>query len=301
MLFFGSGVSVSAFYPEHYSQHAGHSTPGTHFGTAFDLFNGNTNNGATIGLYNSHNGWNQRINFFDDKTIRVGGKCLDYNGAKVHLWDCFGSNWQKWRYDTEGRLRLVQNTDYCLDSDNGSANKTLYIWQCGNYTETFRAGQYTMYTYARKSGNISPLGHAMTSFAKFDSSNWMECFATYTLWPENDNRGDIGCQDRTSRGWWDNVIVNREGDWNETRNLSQNGNNSTYLSYWQKSISANEFTEAVVGNGYQPPNSTYLYIANCSNYSTWLWNKYVNQWSLNLATTSPNAIYYTLQSTDLFD
>ncbi len=107
MVFLGFGIEVSAFVPQQYDVRASHAKAFTSYGTSLDLFNGSTNNGATVGLWYRSTAWNQNINFFSDDTIRIAGKCLDassgnnpYNYAKVHLWDCFGGSNQKWSYDT---------------------------------------------------------------------------------------------------------------------------------------------------------------------------------------------------------
>ncbi|MER7673139.1 ricin-type beta-trefoil lectin domain protein [Kitasatospora sp. NPDC096128] len=65
------------------------------------------------------------------------GKCIDIagavttNGTAVQLYDCNGSNAQKWSFEPDGTVRALGG---CLDATGaGTANTTpLQIWTCGN-------------------------------------------------------------------------------------------------------------------------------------------------------------------------
>jgi chitosanase len=71
-----------------------------------------------------------------DSSIQALGKCMDVsgastaNGAKVQLYDCNGTNAQKWTA-TGGQL-VNTGSGKCLDATgNSSANGTqLQIWTC---------------------------------------------------------------------------------------------------------------------------------------------------------------------------
>lgn len=309
ILNFGS-VKAEAFYPQYNDSYIYYAKPNTHTGTVLDLYGGNQNNGAEIGFWykNNNNSWNQKFDLYQDSTFRVGGKCLDLNGnnafnyAKLQLWDCNGSNAQKWVYDSEGLLRLRNNTNYCVDANGGEAGSKIFLYTCGSisFTESLRAGEYVMRIFSRRLGTVSPVGHTLVGFARFNSYNWIDCYTTYTLWNAQDNSSGIGCNDNTSRGWWDNVLTNRQDDYNEGIQYIQNNYNPSGLSYWQKSITSYEYASAVINGGWQPPISTYSAIAvgnNCTTFSTWLWNKYTG-WTLNAA--EPTTLYYALKNTQVY-
>jgi hypothetical protein len=313
---FGS-IQVKAFNPEQYGKYinyASPTSPTSHDGRTLDVFGGNVYNGAEVGLWDRHTGSNQKFYLYNDKTIRPEpnqGYCLDMsdygkvqrgenaNGVKVHLWQCNGGENQKWFYDTEGLLRFQGNSSYCLDTWSGNRGQKLMVYICGSVTstESFRAGDYEMIVYARKNGDISPFGHSFVGFAKYNNNNYIECFTAYTLWNEQDNSNGVGCYDKVNRGWWDQVQVNRWGDFNEGKNLTQDNNNSTYLSYWKKNINPSNYSDAVNG-GYQPLISTYTYVSNnCTTYTAWLWNKYTTNWFMYLDNVIPTQLYYRLKGT----
>lgn len=322
ILNFGS-VEASAFSPNYNNTYMYHAKPNTHYGTVLDLYGANTSNGATIGFWynNNNNGWNQKFDLYSDDTIRVGGKCLDMsdygkinrgenaNGVKIHLWDCNGGWAQKWVYDTEGLLRLKGSNSYCLDARNGSANSTTYLYTCGSptSTEAFRASQYEMIIYSRRggSGSVSPVGHTFVGFVKWNDYNYMSCLDTYTLWNDLDTTLGLGCHDSTNRGSWDNVYVNKSGDFNEGLNLTQNYSNPTYLTYWKKNILQWQYND-MMSSGWKPQdgNSTYSFAAlgnNCTTYSYYLWNKYVSNSDLKIYWPEPNYLYYLLKDTKIYN
>ena len=149
-------ITASAFYPEQQNVQIYHSTPTYHQGTGIALMGASNYNGNQFVTYTSNTGWNQLLYMNSDDTIRVGGRCLDLkNGNKsnrsvIQLWDCNGGNNQKWVYDTEGRIRLKADTNWCIDNDYGNVNALVYLNGCGSYTETFRAGEYEMRIYSRR-------------------------------------------------------------------------------------------------------------------------------------------------------
>lgn len=56
----------------------------------------------------------------------------DSNGTKVQLWDCNGSNQQKWRFHRDGTIRSAYN-GWCLDSDLNTINRNgtyVQLWDC---------------------------------------------------------------------------------------------------------------------------------------------------------------------------
>ncbi len=316
---FGS-VKASAFSPNYNNTYMYHAKPNTHYGTVLDLYNSNTSNGASIGLWykNSNNSWNQKFDLYFDDTIRVGGKCLDMsdynritqnldaNGVKIHLWDCNGGMSQKWVYDTEGLIRLKGDMTYCIDANSGNANNSIFTYKCGSpsYTEAFRSSEYEMVVYSRKFGGVSPVGHTFIGFVKWNDQNYMSCYDTYTLWNDLDNSLGLGCNDRTSRGSWDNVFINKSGDWNEGLNLTQNNSNPTLLSYWKKNITFNQYNDMVTA-GWNPGynNSTYSILAignNCTTYVNSIWNKYVGFSNMNLILPEPNSLYLKLKDTKVY-
>jgi len=72
-------------------------------------------------------------------TIKTNGKCLDADlnrinndGAKIQLWDCNGSNQQKWYWGAGNTIRSGFNGK-CLDADanSGGVNGTkVQLWSC---------------------------------------------------------------------------------------------------------------------------------------------------------------------------
>jgi len=71
--------------------------------------------------------------------VKALGKCLDVtsagtaNGTTTQLWDCNGSDAQKWTTDAAKNL-VNTGSGKCLDATgNSSANGTrLQIWACGS-------------------------------------------------------------------------------------------------------------------------------------------------------------------------
>ncbi|GAA2974816.1 RICIN domain-containing protein [Actinokineospora diospyrosa] len=69
-----------------------------------------------------------------------GGQCLDAdlngggaNGSKVQLWDCNGTDQQKWLLDWDNPRLVNKKFSACLDADlnGGGANGTkLQLWDC---------------------------------------------------------------------------------------------------------------------------------------------------------------------------
>jgi Ricin-type beta-trefoil lectin domain len=300
--FFGSGVLVSAFYPEINYENAYHSTANTHYATAIDLFNGNYNNGATIGLYTKTDGWNQKLYFYSDNIIRIGNKCLDassgpnsWNGAKVHLWDCFGANWQKWRYDTEGRIRLAQDESYCLDSDNGSLFKTLYIWKCGNYTERFRSGEYQMGLMNRKSFGTGcynghpDCGHTFVYMAKYYADNYVHYLSVFSKWGHVDSEVNNSISTRSqfdqSGFTGNNIHFNNSVDSIDAYNFAEYGNtnssNGNYA-FWLKNVTYNQWYDSINGghSWLQNPGYNFLPViaSYCTTYARNIWHKYNGMW-----------------------
>ena len=67
----------------------------------------------------------------------LGGKCIDVaaassaNGTAVQLWECNGTNAQRWTFGTDGSLRALGK---CLDiADWGTANGAkVQLWDCAS-------------------------------------------------------------------------------------------------------------------------------------------------------------------------
>lgn len=232
-------VQASAFSPGIYSDALNYSTNGYHINTTADVFNGSTANGSTLGLWfkgyvNGTLQSNQSISLYNDDTIRVSGKCFDMsdygkinngqnaNGVKVHLWDCNNGSSQKWVYDDEGRIRLKNANSYCLDTDNGSANKTFYVWQCGSWTERYRGGDYEMKLIAERGtpyGNSLDVGHSWVTVQKINSNNFVSENTTYGLWPQTDIKCGIGFADNCNDSTIGTIQVNLQGTANSSLSL----------------------------------------------------------------------------------
>ncbi|MEV7601659.1 ricin-type beta-trefoil lectin domain protein [Kitasatospora sp. NPDC089797] len=87
------------------------------------------------------NGWVNALSVYAENSpvtyTAQTGKCMDIagganaNGTAAQLYDCNGSNAQKWTFAPDGSLRVL---GHCLDAtDRGTANGTLLqIWDCGN-------------------------------------------------------------------------------------------------------------------------------------------------------------------------
>jgi Ricin-type beta-trefoil lectin domain len=309
-------IPVEAFYPERNYVNIYHAKATAHYGTVLDLFSGNTDNGATIGLWYKHDGWNQKFYMLNDNTIRIAGKCLDlnnnpYNGAKIQLWDCNGSDAQKWVYDTEGLIRRKQSyiggydvSKWCIDANSGAAGQALLLWEyaSSSWTEGFRGGEYNMRIYSRRYSGEYPalnnVGDAFIGIAKYDNYNNIVCYNTYALWPGTDQTSNYGCNDKSNRGWWDNVRINKDIDYNEGYNATKN-NIYSNISYWHKNITFSQYND-IINTGYQPFNSTYLIITNCSTYAGWLWEKYNGIYIGSNIAQEPNLLYLTLISTKVY-
>ncbi|MEU4113935.1 ricin-type beta-trefoil lectin domain protein [Kitasatospora sp. NPDC028055] len=96
---------------------------------------------TTDPYYTWTNGWVNALSVYAENSpityTAQTGKCMDIanantaNGTAVQLYDCNGSNAQKWTFEPDGSLRALGK---CLDATaRGTANGTpLQIWDCGN-------------------------------------------------------------------------------------------------------------------------------------------------------------------------
>jgi hypothetical protein len=212
-------VSTSAFSPQHYYENVNHATKGAHYGTSWDLYGGNTNDGAIIGLYNrfSSNVWNQRFYVNWDGTIVIGGKCVDLDGnwrannQKIQLWNCNGGSAQKWVYDTEGRIRLKDNPYWCIDTYDGQAGRQLMLFNCYDNTEKFRAGDYEMKLFAERGfpygGDPADVGHSWVAIQKLNFNNYVSENTTYGFWPSQDTNCSIPYWNATA-DWCTQIMQN---------------------------------------------------------------------------------------------
>lgn len=320
ILNFGS-VKAEAFSPEQYWERINHAKPTAHYGTTLDIWGGNTiANGTKIGIFKRNGGWNQTFHLNSNDTITNSyyqGKCIDLdgnnaaNGAKIQLWDCNGSSAQQWVYDTDGLMRLKRDTNWCMDANSGAEGNSLFLYGCGSvtWTESFRAGDYSMRIYSR--GNWSNLvGHTFIGFARYSSDNYINCYTTYSLWPSSwplgvpDDTDNYGCNDKKRRDWWDDVNVNKPADYDSGYYATYN-NIYNNLSYWQKNITQSQYND-IINTGYQPPLSQYIIPYNyCTTYSRWLWEKYqgkVLPQSIGVLNASlPVTLYLVLQQTKIYN
>jgi Ricin-type beta-trefoil lectin domain len=321
-------LKVDAFYPEQNYVSLYHASANEHFGVSLALQNGNTSNGATIRNEYSYSTWTQKFYMYNDDTIRIAGKCLDMsdygkiqrgenaNNVKVHLWDCNGGNNQKWIYDTEGMLRMKYNKEYCLDTAwSGNFGSPTSVWKCTpGITELWRGGEYEMRIYSTRFTSQYPslqnVGHTFVGLAKYNGSNYIDCYTTYSLWPYPnvyDNKTNLGCSDKASQGWWDNVTVNYDVEWNKGFNMTANNNyvmGNEIFSYWQKNLNQVDYLN-MVATGYRPPNAWYSILGpnwnTCTSYSSWLWNKYSKNNNVYLSAFEPNSLYYYLIATKFYE
>src|SRR5262249_36842610 len=80
----------------------------------------------------------QRWSFTDVELVTASGKCIDVpnqnfvDGQAVQLYDCNGTDAQKWTYDPVTQLLHAKQNDKCLDARAyGTANGTVaQIWAC---------------------------------------------------------------------------------------------------------------------------------------------------------------------------
>ncbi len=173
-----------------------------HRNTTIDLRGWNTNDGANIGIWyknnNWNNNWNQKFYLNTDGVIVVGGKCVDLYGNNrtnfqpIKLWTCNGSSAQKWVYDTEGRIRLKDNTYWCIDTYTGNAGESLLLFNCNAWTKQFRAGSYEMKLFVERGfpygGDTSDVGHSWVAIQKMDDWNHVSENSTYGFWSGQDDR-----------------------------------------------------------------------------------------------------------------
>ncbi|GIJ54943.1 ricin-type beta-trefoil lectin domain protein [Virgisporangium aurantiacum] len=94
-------------------------------------------NGTAVQLWDCHDEWNQALTVPGDGTLRVGGKCLDGDGAaagdpgdrRVKLWDCNGEPFQQFVARADGTL-YYPLTNRCLDAPSGDLGAKLYLHAC---------------------------------------------------------------------------------------------------------------------------------------------------------------------------
>lgn len=291
LLAFGS-VKTEAFSPEFGNTEVYHATPTTHMGTNFDLFGGNTANGATIGTWGKNSQWNQKFYLYSDGTIRVAGKCIDLgwgnksNGASLTLHNCHGGWNQQWTYDTGGRIRIKSDANWCLDNNYGGWGAKIYLWQCTGNTERWRPSNFEMRLYSRTNG----VGHAWVQIAKFDNYNNVIANTTYSLWPDWDNDSSNSgsyaeAHDRSKQSGWDNRYVNHPEDLRYGYNAIQYASYPDGLGYWLKWLPGWAYDQIKDG-GYLISPSWYGVIADCVSYSLTLWH---NRGGKSISVTNPTA------------
>lgn len=116
-------------------------------------------NGTAIQLQNCDASTYDQLWKLENNQLLFGAvqtKCLDLdhssivNGAKIQLYDCNGTNAQKWLYDgIYQSLRSRVNTDYCLDLAQGSTTNgtAVQLWQCtGNANQQWQFSKATSAT-----------------------------------------------------------------------------------------------------------------------------------------------------------
>lgn len=316
-------IKSEAFSPQQSYVSIYHSTPNTHYGTVMELYGGNQSNGAQIGLWSGHGGWNQKFYMMTDHTIRIAGKCVDlsgnqqYNGNRIQLWDCNNGDAQRWVYDTEGNIRLKSNTSWCLDVWYGGVGQNVMLWQCAGNTEKFRGGEYEMRIYSRGKTNIfEDVGHAFVGVARYNQWNWVSQYSTYSLWPnpkDDDDQNNfwkyqynswnqLEYADKKSYGWWDNVNVNNNSDMQDGYSATQDANyTNPPISYWQKNITSDEYWD-LTNNKFFDGQSNYAWQGSvCTIYSTNFWHKYNGKYLWFLTNTLPVWLHNTLKSTQIYD
>jgi hypothetical protein len=207
-----------------------------------------------------------------------------------------------------------------MDAASGEQGSGLLLYKCGStsYTEGWRGGENEMRIYsARYSGNfpnpLGNIGHTFVGVAKYDRYNYIYCYTTFSLWPEfsigkdndsSNNNQTSECNDKSNRGWWDDVHVNGIEEYGigltmtSTNNFTYPNGTSNYFSYWQKNITQNQYAD-MMNTGYQPPYTQYNVIPGftwnvCTSYSAWLWNKYGGAYT---PLAGPNLMYYQFLST----
>uniref|UniRef100_UPI0018926B46 ricin-type beta-trefoil lectin domain protein n=1 Tax=Catenulispora rubra TaxID=280293 RepID=UPI0018926B46 len=100
------------------TQHTGAITSGL-AGKCVDDFNGATANGTKVDLYDC-NGTNAQKWTRTNGTLQINGKCADVtnqatgNGTLIELWDCNGGTNQQWTPQPDGTLKSSQS-GRCLD------------------------------------------------------------------------------------------------------------------------------------------------------------------------------------------
>ncbi len=325
-------IQVSAFYPERTNETMYHSKAFTGYGTSWDLFNGNSNNGADIGVYTQVDGnQNQQFNLYNDNTIRIKNKCVDLkdnfraNNQKIQLNDCNNSTAQKWIYDTDSLIRLQDDKSFCIDANNGSAGQKLYLYKCASSTESFRSGQNEMVIMNRKpstsgqcqlnsnlSINSSDCGHTLVYMARYNKYNNVIDLSTFSKWSVTDN---LVNNQTTYKAPFDNngftgnnIHFNNTLDLPDAFNLAQNNTynspNGSYT-FFTKSITYNQWYNTTVGgfkNGY---STGYNFFAAdwCTTYAKDLWqnnngkyfsNSYNGYWftPTNLHSVTSSIGYY---------
>ncbi|WP_239153321.1 ricin-type beta-trefoil lectin domain protein [Virgisporangium aliadipatigenens] len=113
-----------------------------------DVPNGNFADRQQLIVWDCWNGPMQRFEWATDRSLRIGGKCLDVDGgstaagAKVQLYECNGTGAQQWVLSGAGDLVNPQ-ANKCVDikdwvPDNGAV---LQLWDCtGGAVQKWRRG-----------------------------------------------------------------------------------------------------------------------------------------------------------------
>ena len=219
--------------------------------------------------------------------ISVGGKCLDIfggvnSGAQIGLWDCHNGDNQKWVFNGVN-LRPMSNQNYCVDASGGLSQGTqLIIWGChGGGNQRWVAGDnnfgssYSVNIHAKKTGFISfngDYGHVLISY-KVGSS----LVNTQSSWPgydtdcstDNGNRNNI-CDN-------DAAYVDKIDDWNFARYPSTFSGARIKSVYIDKKLSDlhrynSGYRSGYMGNFNYAVGSFNTYNGNCASFSLRVWN-----------------------------
>ncbi len=128
--------------------------------------------------------------------------------------------------------------------------------------------------------------------AKYSRYNSIDYLTTYSLWPDprdTDNQNNLSwndngyitkeLNDKSNRGWWDNVQVNNNNDMNDAyRGGQKNDFYSVAMTFWAKNITKSQYDS--INNGQYDIGSSSYGVSGyvCTNYSRLLWLKYSGKW-----------------------
>jgi hypothetical protein len=224
-----------------------------------------SSNGKCLDLYTNNYSWQNNGNWSSGRVsgwYEVYGKSNYYSGAKIQLWDCNGSNSQKWQVTPEGQIKPVMSSrqcstqafqsycnpkydlvsNYCLDASQGlSAPSKIHLWQChGGNNQKWGVGQndfqyatksdyngnstaYKMTIYASGTARVAaPIGSLGHAFVGLSQQD-TSTINTFSNWPTTDyDSNNYGRAGKNNIGTSTNINVDNSNDINVMLSMPSN-------------------------------------------------------------------------------